>query len=353
MLHSFAKWLGPYRLWRIFHEYRNAYPDKVQEVAEYLLRAEKPEYPVGKAFFAEWIDTGTLIEMVRHHSVRLDSPFYAVLVFRQVLHNTLRFGMLPRRVLEIGPGVHLGAAFCFSAMGCEKVAVADIARIEIDPVFYRDLKALLAVVGGFRWWRYNSVVNPYPAIRDIEFWDVTTESGIIEQIDVRSPEPADQLSFNSTEFDLVYSVNAFEHFPDPFGAVREMFRVLRPGGLTVHEIDLRYHCDMRQHQPHETLKFLEFSSEDWERRSEQYGQGRGLKSCLAGEWGSEVYCNRLRIHECEALFKRAGFEVLETMPLQTLAVTEIRRERFVEPYRSMPTDALKVLLARIVARKPI
>lgn len=319
---------------------------------EYLLRAEKPDYPVGKAFLAEWIDSGALIETVRHHTVRLDSPFYAVLVFRQVLHTALRFGILPRRVLEIGPGVHLGAAFCFSAMGCEKVAVADVARIEKEPAFYRELKALLAAVGGFRWWRYNSVVNPYPAIRDIEFWDDTAEDEIIGRIDARSPESADKLSFEAADFDLVYSVNAFEHFPDPFGAAQEMFRVLRPGGLTVHEIDLRYHCDMRQHQPHETLKFLEYSLEDWERKSERYGQGRGLKSCLAGEWGTEVYCNRLRIHECEAVFRRSGFQVLETTPLQVLADTEIRRERFVEPYRSMPMDALKVLLARIVARKP-
>lgn len=40
-----------------------------------------------------------------------------------------------------------------------------------------------------------------------------------------------RLPFPGARFDLVISQETVEHLPDPFGAVREMARVLRPGGM--------------------------------------------------------------------------------------------------------------------------
>lgn len=41
------------------------------------------------------------------------------------------------------------------------------------------------------------------------------------------------LKFPANSFDLVYSFHAIEHIPDPQLALREMSRVLKPGGLFV------------------------------------------------------------------------------------------------------------------------
>lgn len=50
---------------------------------------------------------------------------------------------------------------------------------------------------------------------------------------------AESLAFADAEFDVVTSCVAFHHFPDPGGAVTEMYRVLRPGGRL-------FICDLTQ-----------------------------------------------------------------------------------------------------------
>lgn len=45
--------------------------------------------------------------------------------------------------------------------------------------------------------------------------------------------PADSLPFEDGEFTAVITTTAFHHFPDPQAAVREMARVLAPGGRLV------------------------------------------------------------------------------------------------------------------------
>jgi ubiquinone/menaquinone biosynthesis C-methylase UbiE len=45
--------------------------------------------------------------------------------------------------------------------------------------------------------------------------------------------PSDRLPFADGEFTAVVTTTAFHHFPDPTGSVREMARVLAPGGRLV------------------------------------------------------------------------------------------------------------------------
>jgi hypothetical protein len=63
-------------------------------------------------------------------------------------------------------------------------------------------------------------------------------------------------------------------------------------------------------------------------------------------------CNRIRPFAMRATFERAGFETVEKEIFEQIEVTQDMRERFVEPFRSMPQEDLEVLCGLIVFRKP-
>jgi SAM-dependent methyltransferase len=67
---------------------------------------------------------------------------------------------------------------------------------------------------------------------------------------------AQNLFFRDGLFDLVFTQNALEHIPDPLTAIREAFRVLKPGGIFYATFDPVWTADSGSH-------FLEFVNEPW------------------------------------------------------------------------------------------
>lgn len=72
--------------------------------------------------------------------------------------------------------------------------------------------------------------------------------------------PVDRLEFDVTDamdlmyrtgwFDFVYSINAFEHIPDPARALAEVGRVLRSGGYAYLSFDPAWTADTGSHFQH-------------------------------------------------------------------------------------------------------
>jgi O-antigen/teichoic acid export membrane protein/SAM-dependent methyltransferase len=60
-------------------------------------------------------------------------------------------------------------------------------------------------------------------------------------------EVCGQLPYAANQFDLVFSINAFEHFQAPPAALAELLRVLRPGGVLYLSFDPLYHSPWGLH----------------------------------------------------------------------------------------------------------
>lgn len=67
---------------------------------------------------------------------------------------------------------------------------------------------------------------------------------------------AQSLNYRDNLFDLVFTQNALEHIPDPLAAIKEAFRVLKPGGIFYATFDPVWTADSGSH-------FLEFVKDPW------------------------------------------------------------------------------------------
>jgi SAM-dependent methyltransferase len=294
------------------------------------------------------LDDVGLVRALRERSAANDSIVYAHRVYAETAALAARHGLVaPRAVLELGPGVNLGALFCFVASGARKAAGVDVAPLPAAPFsFYETLRDYVMAVEGFAWWRAWTTHSPslasFPSVAS--FPDANK---IFARIDFRSGITSEALPFGEMAFDLIYSVAALEHVADPRGTVAEMWRTLLPGGLAVHEIDLKHHgCA-------DPLKFLEWDEVEWRGRARPYGADLSLEGILNGAFTGEVFCNRLRQSDWIAAFSEAGFNVEAVEPVIILDAAQVRPERFIPAFRSRPLDDLRTLAFRVVVRRPV
>ena len=90
----------------------------------------------------------------------------------------------------------------------------------------------------------------YPAVK---------ESGVKFSVG----DACQRLPFRDNSFDLIYSINAVEHFPDPEKAISEIIRVTRPGGIIFLAFSQLYysawglHASRRLGMPYPQLLFSE------------------------------------------------------------------------------------------------
>lgn len=291
-------------------------------------------------------DDAVLVRLLRERAVDNGSLVYAHRVYAETAFLARRHGLAaPRAVLEIGPGVNLGALFCFAASGVEALAGVDVAPLPAPPGdFYECLRGFLLAAGGLTWWRpWADSAAGRASFPTLEGFPSSEE--LLRRIEHRSGVSSEALPFADGTFDLVYSVAALEHVPDPAGTLAEIARVLAPGGLAIHEIDLKHHGS------DDPLKFLEWDEAEWGRRATQYGGDLSLGRILEGGFTGEVYCNRLRHSAWLDAFRHAGLSLEADEPLVLLDEALVKPERFAEPYRSAAVGGLRVLAFRVVARR--
>lgn len=180
-------------------------------------------------------------------------------------------------ILELGPGNSFINSFNFLMNGVEKVILVDkyprflqtkkqrdFTKQEIDFMRSRHLKQDLFFLD-----EINGAVN-----KDyIEFHGV------------------DISELNIPPVDFIYSVSVLEHIRDVENVIYSMKRLLKPGGIMYHHIDIRDHYNFSS-----PFLFYKYSRSTWE-------------NWLTKEGGS--YTNRLRYRDFINLFKESGFSLVK------------------------------------------
>jgi SAM-dependent methyltransferase len=179
-------------------------------------------------------------------------------------------GQVHGRVLEIGPGGNLGVCQLFLDAGAEEVVA-----IDVDP------------------------------------WAGESESLRISYL---TPANIETLGFPNNWFQIIYSNACFEHVNNPGKAIRNIARMLAPGGVTTHQIDLRDHRNFDR-----PLEFLRYSNLEWALRT-SHALGR---------------TNRWRASDYREAFTQAGLEVDIVANMET-EVDEEQRLSFAPRFRDKP-----------------
>ena len=229
------------------------------------------------------------------------------------------------RILEIGPGNNLGAGMHFLLAGAGQYTAIDaLSSFPERPVeFYTnlmeeiqmrpqlvgrssldkgELQNILAIDGRLRW-------NP-------------------DRLQYLSPVYAEKMPFEENQFDYVYSNASFEHFEQPEKVIREVFRVLKPEGVTAHTIDLRDHADFNK--PRE---FLKVSPQDY-------------------RYASPYETNRWRASEFEKAFRAAGFTIREFCVNERKEISEQEFAGLDAFFRNnYSRDDLEILGITVLAKK--
>jgi SAM-dependent methyltransferase len=213
-----------------------------------------------------------------------------------------------KKGLDIGPGQQLGCLRRFSVNNEVTAIDTDVIPVGFDPLGYARMLC------------HNTPTRVLKTLaRKAIGVDSRFSSALARDLGVKTlPRPhimlmnANQMSFTDASFDFVYSHSVFEHIDDPEAALREVARVLRPGGVAYVSVHL-YTSHSGQHDP-KIFAQSEPEPPYWPH----------LRPAHAGSVHASTFLNRLSLREWQQLFQGR-------MPDARLI--HVRQEELAEPLR--------------------
>ena len=120
----------------------------------------------------------------------------------------------------------------------------------------------------------------------------------------------DAIPVEAASFDLVLCLQVLEHVPDPAAAVRELHRVVRPGGrvlLSTHGVyPFHPNPDDLWRWTSQGLERLFLTNAEWASVTVRPGAGTALTLAMLNAHVVDLLCKRLRIRGAAAPFVAAG-----------------------------------------------
>ena len=259
-----------------------------------------------------------------------DQAEYPLSVFHKhatALAPLRKGGIQGADVLEIGPGGNAGVSFLMLLAGARSVTCLDV---------------IPWLLGAGTNTLYATLIEA--AAQDAEKYQVSADyldrahadpAGLARELMDRFtylyPVDIATNSLPDVSQDIIFSHACFEHFADPDGSIAQIARLLRPGGATSHEVDLRDHRDFSR-----PLDLLRYNDTLWKLSTSN--RPNGVR-------------NRWRRSEYQAAFERHGMNVVYLGKTQQTSVTTEMRRQYQPHFQAMSLEELSVIGILLVARK--
>ena len=228
-------------------------------------------------------------------------------------------------VLEIGPGANLGQGLLLVAAGAKKYTGLDLYQ---PPALYNRYSYAAAYD------LLNLVAPESIRVKADQIYTVKGEQVVFrpERMEYQFPRESYDIRMPEGSVDFVFSNSVFEHISDPDKTAIAIAKVLRRGGISAHDIDLRDHDDFSK-----PLEFLKTGEVAWRAR-------------FTAE-AKFTYTNRKRLSDFVKATEQAGLKILKVEPIM-VPVSEEIRSRFHADFQKYSLEDLAVVRALIVAEKP-
>ncbi|MCX6631293.1 MAG: methyltransferase domain-containing protein [Candidatus Solibacter sp.] len=255
-----------------------------------------------------------------------------------------------KRILELGPGFTIGVPLMFAADGASLVAGLDkFVRLQDGPYFVALYSRIRETLSNEQRAAFDRTISLRPKL--------SLNPQFATYIDHK--ELADSLQqLGPGSFDMIVSNAVIEEIYDPTSVFEAQGKLLRPGGVMVHRIDLRDYGMFSKYGFH-PLEFL--TVPDWIYRRMVEGSGQPNRRLidyyreLGARMGyeTEIYATKVVGSDTDLPEPRRELRPgIDYSAPQLKMITDIR-PRLLERYRKLSDEDLVVQSMVLVARKPL
>lgn len=210
--------------------------------------------------------------------------FHAMMILRELRRAAELAGQSIRgEVLEIGSYGHPGLALALLLSGAERVYLNNV-----TPVTNRLPRAYAETVAALLGTFYNPPHCLADFIRPASDGAADWVELLPERLTILPTAGAEAVALPTASVDMIFSITVLEHVREPQALLANMHRMLKPGGWSCHDIDLRDHA----HLEDAPLEFLRLSDAEFETLPASHPNHGG---------------NRYRHSDHERAFRAAGF----------------------------------------------
>jgi SAM-dependent methyltransferase len=319
-------------------------------------RVRRPGHPRADDLRAVGLHEDLLLRAVATNVNQNDRALYNLIhAYRQLrmLARSVGEDFAGKTILELGASPEPTLPLILLLEGAEKVITNNV--FVLSDTVPRPTVQLLSLL-------LNSLRDvPPDRLGEVIEWHGDVARFRPGRLECHAPLGAEELPLPEASVDIAFSMAVLEHVQQPRAVLARMFALTKPGGWSLHAIDLRDHRDFTR-----PLDFLNLSHEEYVRAT----------------GGSE---NRVRARDYVQQFRDAGFEVVSTRfqdaplplmddgrsdlvdmaswPLHTFWrraslddvtpwVTEETRRLMAPPFCDMDVKELSVLGLLVIAKKP-